>query len=76
HGAYLAGSVPLDRASEVFRTVSGALSPVPRWIPGGETGPNNWVMRFEPVFARHPHSSRATGNLNASTSSAGTTRIG
>jgi hypothetical protein len=52
---YLVGSVPLGSASEVFTTVSAALSPRIKRLPDGETGPrSNWITWLEPVFAEHP----------------------
>jgi hypothetical protein len=51
---YLVGSVPLRDASEVMRTLAGTIGPWLRWMPDGETGKTNWIMRFAPVFAQHP----------------------
>lgn len=43
-GVHLVGSVPLDSAEEVFRTVCGIVGDHVRRVPDGETGPRRlWI---------------------------------
>jgi hypothetical protein len=52
---HLVGSVPLDDAKEVFRTVSAALGMRLKRIPDGETGArSDWITWLEPVFSENP----------------------
>jgi hypothetical protein len=53
HGLYFVGSMALPNAEEVFRTLGSQVGRWMRWMPDGETGPHNWIMRFAPVFAAH-----------------------
>lgn len=53
--AHLVGSVPLDDAESVFRTVSGALGPRLRRITDGETGRRRrWIGFVGDQLADHP----------------------
>jgi hypothetical protein len=54
-GAHLIGSVPLDDAETVFRTVAGALwNALPR-LPDGETGERRrWIWFQRQLLERHP----------------------
>jgi hypothetical protein len=55
NGVLLVGSVPLDSAEEVFRTVIAFLGDCLRRVPDGETGDRRyWVTWQRPVFADHP----------------------
>ncbi|MGP0090919.1 MAG: hypothetical protein ACLPKB_13315 [Xanthobacteraceae bacterium] len=55
HDVYLVGSVPLDTAEDVFKTVSAAFGSRIKRIPDGETGPRlDWISWLEPVFANSP----------------------
>src|SRR5262245_32443604 len=54
HQIYFVGSVPLDNAADVFRTLATTVGSSIPWLPDGETGPDNWLMRFQRVFAEHP----------------------
>ena len=38
----------------MFRTLATSVGGSIRWLPDGETGPDNWLMRFQRVFAEHP----------------------
>jgi hypothetical protein len=52
---HLVGSVPLDDAEEVFKTVSAALGSRLKRIPDGETGArSDWITWLEPVFSKNP----------------------
>src|SRR5260370_35042834 len=54
-GVHLVGSVPLESAEEVFRTVTGILDGRLRRIPDGETGVrSNWISWQSDVMARVP----------------------
>ena len=54
-GAHLVGSVPLDSAETVFRTVAGALGPYLRRVPDGETGERRrWIWFQRQMLERHP----------------------
>src|SRR5437762_13272547 len=54
-GAHLVGSVPLDTADAVFRTVAVSLSDRLRRIPDGETGERALFAGWQvATFARHP----------------------
>ncbi|HYE93447.1 MAG TPA: hypothetical protein VEA38_20610 [Terriglobales bacterium] len=54
-GAHLIGSVPLDDAETVFRTVAGALWGALRRIPDGETGVRRrWIWFQREMLERHP----------------------
>jgi len=51
----LVGSVPLDNAEDVFRSVGSTFGDRVRAIPDGETGPRlNWIEWQAPVFEQHP----------------------
>ena len=50
-GVHLVGSVPLESAEAVFRTVAGAIGDRLRRIPDGETGPrSDWIVWQLPIF--------------------------
>jgi hypothetical protein len=52
---HLVGSVPLESAEMVFRSVSNELGPFVRRIPDGETGDRTgWVGFQIPMFTQHP----------------------
>ena len=54
-GVHLVGSVPLQSAEDVFRTVTGILNGRLRRIPDGETGArSNWIGWQSDVMARVP----------------------
>jgi len=54
-GAHLVGSVPLDTADAVFRTVAVSLGDRLRRIPDGETGERALFAGWQvATFARHP----------------------
>lgn len=54
-GVHLIGSVPLDDAEAVFRTVAGALGPSLRRLPDGETGERRrWIWFQRQMLERHP----------------------
>ena len=54
-GVHLIGSVPLDTAEAVFRTVAGALGPHLRRLPDGETGERRrWIWFQRQMLERHP----------------------
>src|SRR5262249_23616820 len=54
-GVLLLGSVPLESAEEVFRTVGPALGPYLRRIPDGETDERrHWVQAQLPVLLSQP----------------------
>jgi hypothetical protein len=54
-GVHLVGSVPLEDAATVFRTVSAALGPRIRRLPDGETGSRaNWIAWQRPVIKGRP----------------------
>jgi hypothetical protein len=54
-GAHLIGSVPMDDAESVFRTVSAALGGHLRRIPDGETGERRrWIFFQNLMLRRHP----------------------
>ena len=54
-GVHLIGSVPLDDAETVFRTVAGALGPYLRRLPDGETGERRrWIWFQRQMLERHP----------------------
>ena len=54
-GAHLIGSVPLDEAEQVFRTVCGALGPHLRRVPDGETGERRrWIWFQRQMLEGHP----------------------
>ena len=54
-GAHLIGSVPLDSADTVFRTVCAALGPHLRRVPDGETGERRrWIWFQRQMLERHP----------------------
>jgi 4-hydroxy-tetrahydrodipicolinate synthase len=54
-GGHLVGSVPLQSAEDVFRTVTGILNGRLRRIPDGETGVrSNWIGWQSDVMARVP----------------------
>lgn len=53
--AHLVGSVPLDDAEAVFRTLSASLGPHVRRLPDGETGRRRrWVRFVHEHLAAHP----------------------
>ena len=53
-GVHLIGSVPLDNAETVFRTVAGALGPHLRRLPDGETGERRrWIWFQRQMLERH-----------------------
>jgi hypothetical protein len=55
HACYLVGSVPMANAEAVFSAVSGALGPLIKQIPDGETGERlDWITWLEVVFANSP----------------------
>src|SRR5579864_1267581 len=55
-GVHLLGSVPLENAEEVFRTVSSILGGRLRRIPDGETGVRiNWIGWQIQFLAGNPH---------------------
>jgi hypothetical protein len=52
---HLVGSVPLDDAETVFRTVATSVGPYLRRIPDGETGARRrWVGMLSEILDRHP----------------------
>lgn len=53
HQLYFVGSMPLAKTEEVFRMLGTRVGRWMCWLPDGETGKNNWIKRFEPVFAAH-----------------------
>jgi ubiquinone/menaquinone biosynthesis C-methylase UbiE len=54
-GVHLVGSVPLESAEAVFRTVADALGDRVRRIPDGETGPrSDWIVWQLPIFTARP----------------------
>ena len=54
-GVHLVGSVPLDDAEQVFRTVAGVLGPHLRRLPDGETGERRrWIWFQRQMLERHP----------------------
>src|ERR1051325_9550622 len=54
-GAHLIGSVPLDDAEQVFRTVCSAIGPALRRVPDGETGERRrWIWFQRQMLERHP----------------------
>ena len=54
-GAHLVGSVPMDDAESVFRTVGAALGGHLRRIPDGETGERRrWIFFQNVMLRRHP----------------------
>lgn len=51
-GAHLVGSVPLDSADAVFRSLSEGLGDRVRRLPDGETGPRaDWIVWQYPVLS-------------------------
>jgi hypothetical protein len=55
HDIHLIGSVPMDDAETVFKSMSAALGPRLKRIPDGETGGRlDWVTWLEPIFAGNP----------------------
>ena len=53
--AHLVGSVPLESAEAVFRTVLGALGPHLSRVPDGETGARRrWVYWQRTMLENHP----------------------
>jgi SAM-dependent methyltransferase len=54
-GVHLVGSVPLESAEVVFRTVGAEIGDRLRRIPDGETGPrSDWIVWQLPVFTSQP----------------------
>ncbi|MEA2131325.1 MAG: hypothetical protein QOJ85_4216 [Solirubrobacteraceae bacterium] len=54
-GIHLVGSVPLNSADEVFRTVAATVGDRLRRVPDGETGPrSDWILWQYPVFSSRP----------------------
>jgi hypothetical protein len=54
-GVHLIGSVPLENAETVFRTVAGALGPALHRLPDGETGERRrWIWFQRQMLERHP----------------------
>ncbi len=54
-GAHLIGSIPLENAETVFRTVAAALSPYVQRIPDGETGERiRWIYFQRNMLSDHP----------------------
>lgn len=52
---HLVGSVPLEDAESVFRTVSGAVGVHLHRLPDGETGSRiNWIRVIQEMLAAHP----------------------
>lgn len=50
-GVHLVGSVPLENAETVFRTVAAEIGDRLRRIPDGETGPrSDWIVWQLPIF--------------------------
>ena len=55
HRAHLVGSVPLDDAETVFRTVCAAIGPRLRRLTDGETGQRQrWIWFQREMLANHP----------------------
>jgi SAM-dependent methyltransferase len=54
-GCHLVGSVPLDGAEAVFRTLAEGLGDRLRRLPDGETGPRaDWIVWQYPVLSSRP----------------------
>lgn len=54
-GVHLVGSVPLESAEAVFRTVAAEIGDRLRRIPDGVTGPrSDWIVWQLPVFTSQP----------------------
>jgi len=52
---HLVGSVPLNTAEEVFRTVSTSIGPAVKRLPDGETGPRRlWIGMISEMLDKHP----------------------
>ncbi len=52
---HLVGSMPLDSAEDVFRTVCGATGGNVRRVPDGETGMRiNWIRCIQDMLTAHP----------------------
>ena len=52
---HLVGSVPLNTAEEVFRTVSASVGPAVKRLPDGETGPRRlWIGMISEMLDKHP----------------------
>jgi len=52
---HLVGSIPLDNAEDVFRTVSSAVGSYLRRIPDGENGPRRlWIGMISAMLEQHP----------------------
>jgi hypothetical protein len=55
HHAHLVGSIPLDDAEAVFRTVGGVLKPYLKRLPDGETGQRlHWIGFMIKMLNNHP----------------------
>jgi hypothetical protein len=54
--AHLVGSMNLDCAEDVFRTIATAAGPSVTRMPDGETGPRKgWIFHLVPRLAANPH---------------------
>jgi hypothetical protein len=52
---HVVGSVPLENAEDVFRTVAGSIGPYLRRLPDGETGPRKlWIGMISDMLDKHP----------------------
>jgi len=52
---HIVGSVPLEGAEDVFRTVAGAVGAYLRRLPDGETGPRKlWIGMISNMLDNHP----------------------